>query len=81
MNYEYELVRNGLTRVIIVKSHSYNLVEFTIKQTSYKEDGNILTDNGHTTFYDTKEFVTFFGPMIEDLKREINNANNSVQNR
>ena len=54
MNYEYELVRNGLTRVIIVKSHSYNLVEFTIKQTSYKEDGNILTDNGHTTFYDTK---------------------------
>jgi hypothetical protein len=54
-------------------------VEFTIKQTSYKEDGNILTDNGHTTFYDTKEFITFFGPMIEDLKREIDNAN-SVQN-
>jgi hypothetical protein len=54
-------------------------VEFTVKQTSYKEDGNILTDNGHTTFYDTKEFVTFFGPMIEDLKREIDNAN-SVQN-
>ena len=80
MDYEYELVREGLTRKIIVKSRPYDLVEFTIKQTSFKEDGNILTDNGHTTFYDTKEFVSFFGPMIEDLKREIDNAN-SIQNR
>jgi hypothetical protein len=79
MNYEYELVRDGLTRVIIVKSHQYDLVEFTIKQTSFKEDGKILTDNGHTTFYDTKEFISFFGPIIEDLKKEIDNAN-SVQN-
>jgi hypothetical protein len=54
-------------------------VEFTIKQTSFKEDGKILTDNGHTTFYDTKEFITFFGPIIEDLKKEIDDAN-SVQN-
>ena len=80
MDYEYELVREGLTRKIIVKSRPYDLVEFTIKQTSFKEDGNILTDNGHTTFYDTKEFVSFFGPMIEDLKKEIDNAN-SIQNR
>ena len=79
MNYEYELVREGLRRVITVRSQPYDLVEFTIKQTSYKEDGKILTDNGHTTFYDTKEFITFFGPIIEDLKKEIDNAN-SVQN-
>jgi hypothetical protein len=79
MNYEYELVRDGLVRLIIVKSHPYDLVEFTIKQTSFKEDGKILTDNGHTTFYDTKEFITFFGPIIEDLTKEIDNAN-SVQN-
>jgi len=79
MNYEYELVRDGLTRVITVKSHPYDLIEFTIKQTSFKEDGKILTDNGHTTFYETKEFLSFFGPIIEDLKKEIDNAN-SVQN-
>jgi len=79
MNYEYELVREGLRRVINVKSHPYDLVEFTIKQTSYKEDGKILTDHGHTTFYDTKEFLSFFGPIIKDLKKEIDNAN-SVQN-
>jgi hypothetical protein len=79
MNYQYELVRDGLTRVIIVKSHPYDLIEFTIKQTSFKEDGKILTDNGHTTFYETKEFLSFFGPIIEDLKKEIDNAN-SVQN-
>jgi hypothetical protein len=79
MNYQYELVRDGLTRVITVKSHPYDLIEFTIKQTSFKEDGKILTDNGHTTFYETKEFLSFFGPIIEDLKKEIDNAN-SVQN-
>ena len=78
MDYEYELVREGLTRKIIVKSRPYDLVEFTIKQTSFKEDGGTLTDNGHTTFYDTKEFISFFGPMIEDLKKEIDNAN-SIQ--
>lgn len=80
MDYEYELVREGLTRKIIVKSCPYDLVEFTIKQTSFKEDGGILTDNGHTTFYDTKEFISFFGPMIEDLKKELDNAN-SIQKR
>jgi hypothetical protein len=79
MDYEYELVRNGLTRKITVKSRPYDLVEFTIKQTSLKEDGSILTDSGYTTFYDTKEFISFFGPMIEDLKKEIDNAN-SIQN-
>lgn len=79
MNYEYELVREGLRRVITIKSQPYDLVEFTIKQTSYKEDGNILTDHGHTTFYDTKEFLAFFGPMINDLKKEFDNAN-SIQN-
>lgn len=78
MDYEYELVREGLTRKIIVKSRPYDLVEFSIKQTSFKEDGTTLTDNGHTTFYNTKEFISFFGPMVEDLKKEIDNAN-SIQ--
>lgn len=79
MNYEYELVRNGLTRKIKVKSHLYDLIELTITQVLVDEQGKEITNSGYTTFYETKEFYTFFGPMINDMKKEIDNAN-SIQN-
>ena len=79
MNYEYELVRNGLTRKIKVKSHLYDLIELTITQVLVDEQGKEITNNGYTTFYEIKEFYTFFGPMINDMKKEIDNAN-SIQN-
>jgi hypothetical protein len=79
MNYEYEIVRDGLTRSVKVKSHTYDLIEFTIKQVLVDDKGKEITNTGYTTFYDSKEFFTFFGPFINDMKRELDNAN-SVKN-
>ena len=79
MDYEYEIVRNGLFRKIKVKSHTYDLIEFTIKQVLVDESGKEISNTGYTTFYDTKEFFNFFGPLINDMKKELDNAN-SVQN-
>lgn len=79
MNYQYEIENNGLTRRVTVKSHPYNLMEFTIKQLLIDEDGKKIVDNGYTTFYDSKDFVKLFGPLINDLKKEIDNAN-SIKN-
>lgn len=79
MDYEYELVRDGLTRKVKVKSHPYDLIELTITQKLVDEDGREITNTGYTTFYETKEFFAFFGPMINDMKRELDDAN-SVKN-
>ena len=79
MDYEYELVRNGLSRKIKIKSQPYDLIELTVLQTLVDENGREITIHGHTTFYDTKEFYSFFEPIINDMKRELDNAN-SIQN-
>ena len=79
MDYEYVIVRDGLTRMIKVKSHTYDLIEFTIKQILIDDKGKEVSDTGYTTFYDTKEFFNFFGPLINDMKKELDNAN-SIKN-
>lgn len=79
MDYEYELVRDGLTRTVKVKSHTYDLIELTIRQVLVNDDGKEITNTGYTTFYETKEFFAFFGPLINDMKKELDNAN-SIQN-
>ena len=36
--------------------------------------------NGNTTFYSSKEFVDFFGPIINELKVRLDNGiSNSIQ--
>lgn len=79
MNINIEISRPDLYRSITVKSIPYDLVEFTIKQTSYMEDGKILTDGGYTTFYSTKEFKDFFQPLINELKVKFDETD-SIQN-
>jgi hypothetical protein len=78
MDYEWEIHTAGLTRQIKVKTHAYDLVEFTIKQKLDDENGKNITDTGYTSFYSTKEFIEFFGPIINELKVRLDNAN-SIQ--
>ena len=68
MDYTQTIEREGLTRIVKIKDHPYDLVEFSILQKSYLEDGKILTDHGHTTFYSNQEFKEFFGPIVNELK-------------
>lgn len=80
MNYEYELVRGDCIRSITIKSHDYDVVEFTVKQMSWSKDGKRDTDHGHTTFYSKREFKEFFLPLAEDLMKELkDDISNSVQ--
>jgi len=80
MDLEYELHRNGLTRTVKIKSHSYDLIEFTIKQKLVNEAGKELVSNGHTSFFETKEFIEFFGPIINEMKVRLDNGiPNSIQ--
>jgi hypothetical protein len=80
MNINIEINRPDLYRSVTVKSIPYDLVEFTMKQTSYTEDGKVLTDGGYTTFYSTKEFKDFFQPLINELKVRFDNDDaNSTQ--
>lgn len=80
MNLEYEIFREGLTRTINIKSHAYDLIEFTIKQKLVDDKGNEIVNTGNTTFYSSKEFVDFFGPIINELKVRIDNGiSNSFQ--
>ena len=78
MDYEWEIHGVGLTRMIKVKTHAHDLVEFTIKQKLDDENGKQITDTGYTTFYSTKEFTEFFGPIINELKVRLDNAD-SIQ--
>lgn len=80
MNINIEINKPDLQRAIAVKSHSYDLVEFTIKQVSFDNSGKELTNSSHTTFYSTKEFKDFFQPLIDELKvRFDNDQTNSIQ--
>ena len=80
MDLEYELHRQGLTRKVKIKSHAYDLIEFTIRQRLVNEDGKEISNTGQTSFFETKEFVEFFGPIINELKARLDNAD-SIQNR
>jgi hypothetical protein len=80
MNINIELNKPDLQKKVIVKSHAYDLVEFTVKQVSFDKDGKELTNSYHTTFYNTKEFKDFFQPLVNELKvRFDNDIPNSTQ--
>ena len=80
MDLEYELYRAGLTRTIKIKSHAYDLIEFTIKQKLVNEQGKEIANNGHTSFFETKEFFEFFAPIINEMKVRLDNGiPNSIQ--
>ena len=75
LNYEAEFGRGGLLKTVKVKEHKYDLVEFTVTTKLTDEDtGKVITDTGHTSFFSTKEFKEFFGPIVNDLKVRIENA-------
>ena len=78
LNYEAEFGRGGLLKTITVKEHKYDLVEFTIKSKLTDENtGKVIVDSGHTSFFSTKEFKDFFGPIVNDLKVRIQNEPNN----
>ena len=80
MDLEYEIYREGLTRTVKIKSHSYDLIEFTITQKLVNEAGKELVNSGHTSFFETKEFVEFFGPIVNEMKVRLDNGiTNNVQ--
>jgi hypothetical protein len=79
MNIDIEISRPDLHRSVTVKSIPYDLVEFTIKQKCFGDDGKIITDSGYTTFYSTKEFKDFFQPLINELKARFDETD-SIQN-
>jgi hypothetical protein len=80
MDLEYEIHREGLTRTVKIKSHAYDLIEFTIRQKLMSDTGKELCNSGHTSFFETKEFVEFFGPIINEMKVRLDNGTtNSIQ--
>jgi len=80
MDLEYEIHREGLTRTVKIKSHAYDLIEFTIRQKLMSQTGKELCNSGHTSFFETKEFVEFFGPIINEMKVRLDNGTtNSIQ--
>ena len=80
LNYEAEFYRAGLLKTIKVKEHKYDLVEFTItSKLTDEETGKVIIDSGHTSFFSHREFRDFFGPIFNEMKVRLDNAN-SVQN-
>ncbi len=84
LNYEAEFYRNGLLKTVKIKEHnmgtSYETIEFTIKNKLTGEDGKVIIDNGHTSFFSLKEFKEFFGPIFKDMKERLDNdIPNSIQ--
>jgi len=84
LNKIYEFGRSdGLLKTIIIKEHnlntSYATIEFTIKNKLTDENGKVIIDSGHTSFFDPREFKDFFEPIINDLKVRFEDAN-SIQN-
>ena len=85
LNYEAEFYRNGLLKTVTIKEHnmgtSYETIEFTIKNKLTDDNGKVIIDNGHTSFFSPKEFIEFFGPIFNDMKERIDNdISDSVQN-
>jgi hypothetical protein len=74
LNYEGEIYRGGLLRTIKVKEVPYNIIEVTVTTKLTDEaTGKVITDSGHTWFFETKEFVEFFTPIINELKVKLEN--------
>ena len=75
MNYEWEISRNGFVTQVAVKEVAYGNVEVTY---GYQlVDANLkggVVANKIQTFYTRKEFVEFFGPIVNTLKKEIDNG-------
>ena len=71
MDYEWELYRNGLLRVVKIKSHPYDLVEFSIRSNLVDENGKVIINNAQSNFFSTKEFVEFFQPILDTLNNEM----------
>ena len=82
LNYESEFYRNGLLKTVKIKEHAYDLVEFTITSKLTDEaTGKVIVDTGHTSFFSTREFKEFFGPIFNDMKARLDNdVSNSSQN-
>jgi hypothetical protein len=80
LNYEAEIYRGGLMRTIKVKEQPYNLIELTITTKLTDEPtGKVITDSGHTWFFETKEFREFFTPVINELKARLENEPSNGQ--
>jgi hypothetical protein len=80
LNYEAEFYRGGLLKTVKFKEHAYDLIEFTITSKLTDETtGIVIVDSGYTSFFSTKEFKEFFGPIFNDMKERLDNAN-SIQN-
>ena len=80
LNKVYEFGRSdGLLKTVIVKEHnkgtSYETIEFTIKNKLTDQNGKVIIDSGHTSFFEPREFRDFFEPIINDLKVRFDNAN------
>lgn len=81
LNYEAEIYRGGLLRTIKVKEQKYDLIELTVTTKLTDEaTGKVITDSGHTWFFETKEFTEFFTPVINELKARLDNATDSNSN-
>jgi hypothetical protein len=80
LNYASEIYRGGLLRTIKVKEVPYNLIEVTVTTKLTDEaTGKVITDSGHTWFFEHKEFVEFFTPIINELKEKLeNDVTNSI---
>lgn len=82
LNYDAEFSRDGLVKTIRIREHnkgtSYETVEFTIKSKLTDDNGKVIVDNGHTSFFSPDEFKEFFGPIFSEMKERLNHAN-SVQ--
>jgi hypothetical protein len=74
LNYETEFYRAGLLKKIVVKEHKYDLIEFTINSKLTDEvTGKVITESGHTSFFEAREFVEFFTPFINHMKENLHN--------
>jgi hypothetical protein len=83
LNKVYEFGRSdGLLKTVVIKEHnlntSYATIEFTIKNKLTDENGKVIIDSGHTSFFEPREFRDFFEPIINDLKVRFDDAN-SIQ--
>jgi hypothetical protein len=80
LNYEAEIYRGGLMRTIKVKEMQYDLIELTVTTKLTDETtGTVITDSGHTWFFETKEFREFFTPVINELKARLENEPSNGQ--
>jgi len=80
LNYEAEFYRAGLLKTVKIKEHKYDLVEFTItSKLTDEETGKVILDSGHTSFFSNKEFKEFFGPIFNEMKVRLENADSIQQ--